>query len=398
MTSAAAEPPGEQGFSFVLGGPLFKLMQRAHLSDEALRLVQRRLLMAFLVMWAPLAVLAAAGGVLVGPGVRVPFLEDIGIQARLLVVTPLLIIAELVVHRELRPVIAQFRVRKLVPRAQLAEFDAALADTVRWRNSVAVEAVELVLVYVLGLLFTARRYSLLGAGLWYHGKDAGGLSLAGVWLVFVSLPLLQFLLLRWYFRLFIWARFLWRVAKLDLDLDANHPDKAGGLGFLTESLIAFIPLALAHGALVAGMIADRIFFGGAKLIDFEIELLAGTVFMLLLFAGPLLIFAPRLAHTKREGLRSYGATGQVYVKAFRDKWITPKAPPPEGETLLGTGDIQSLADLSNSFSVAAEMRIVPITPRSLIYFLAAFIAPILPLVLTVTPLDKLIGQLISTVI
>jgi hypothetical protein len=397
MTSAAAGPQGEPGFSFVLGGPLFKFLQRVHLSDSALRLVQRRLVIAFLVMWAPLAVLAAIEGGLVGPGLKAPFLEDVGFQLRLLVVTPLLIIAEQIVHRELRPVIEQFRVRKLVPEAQQAHFDEALADTVRWRNSAAAEAVELLLVYVVGILFTFKRYSVLGAGTWYDAPGGGRLSLAGLWLVFVSLPLLQFLLLRWYFRLFIWTRFLWRVAKLDLDLDANHPDKAGGLGFLTESLIAFIPLAAAHGVLLSGMMADRIFFAGAKLTDFEVEILAGTVFMLVLFAGPLLIFSPRLAYIKRAGLRAYGATGQVYVKAFHEKWVSGRAAP-EGETLLGTGDIQSLADLANSFAVAAEMRIVPITTRSLIYFLAAFIAPILPLVLTMTSLDKLIGQLLSTVI
>jgi len=34
------------------------------------------------------------------------------------------------------------------------------------------------------------------------------LSLSGVWYGYVSLPVFQFLLMRWYFRIFIWSRFL----------------------------------------------------------------------------------------------------------------------------------------------------------------------------------------------
>jgi hypothetical protein len=34
---------------------------------------------------------------------------------------------------------------------------------------------------------------------------------------------LQFLLLRWYVRFFIWYRFLWRVSRLNLHLVPIHP-------------------------------------------------------------------------------------------------------------------------------------------------------------------------------
>jgi hypothetical protein len=249
------------------------------------------------------------------------------------------------------------------------------------------------LVYAVGLVFTARRYMALGGGGWYASSDGGGLSLAGLWLVFISLPLLQFLLLRWYFRLFIWARFLWRMSRLDLDLNVTHPDKVGGLGFLGESLIAFVPLAAAHGVLFSGMIADRIFYAGAKLTDFQLEVAAGAVFLVLLFAGPLIVFAPRLAHVKRTGLREYGGLGQTYVREFRDKWLGGGAP--ADEPLIGSGDIQSLADLGNSFSGAEQMRVAPIRPSALAYFVIAFLAPIAPLLLTMMPADKLFAQLVA---
>ena len=76
---------------------------------------------------------------------------------------------------------------------------------------------------------------------------------------------MQFLLLRWYFRLFIWARFLWQVSRIELKLMPLHPDRCGGLGFLASVSYAFSPLLLAQGVLLAGMMANRIFYMGAKL-------------------------------------------------------------------------------------------------------------------------------------
>jgi hypothetical protein len=388
--------PGVQDFSLVLGGPLYQLLRRARLSDARLGLVNRRIVLAVLLMWAPLLALSAVQGVLLGPARTMPFLDDIGTHLRFLVVTPLLIVAELVVYRRITPIVDQFTIRRLILPQDTARYADALSEAKRLRDSVLAEVIMVALVFAAGGLFTLRRYVDLGGGAWYASTTIRNqLSLAGLWLVFVSLPLIQFLLLRWYFRLFIWARFLWRVARLDLDLEVTHPDKAGGLGFLADSLNAFIPLAAAHGVLFAGMLANRILFGGAKLTDFEIEVFGGGVFLIFVFAGPLAVFGPRLARVRRAGLRAYGALGQSYVRAFRIRWLGDGAPP--AEELLGSGDIQSLADLGNSFGAAEQMRIVPITPAALLYFAAAFFLPIAPLVLTMTSVEKLIGRLVGLV-
>jgi hypothetical protein len=383
-----------QDFSLVLGGPLFQLFRRTHLSDATLGLAWRRVAFAVLITWLPLVLLAAGDGALVGPGRAVPLAQDIGLHLRFLVVAPLLMLSEPIVHHRLRPLIEQFRTRNLVRSADVGRFTDAVDAALRLRNSVWAELVLLAIVFVVGGAFTVRRYQMLGAGTWYDGAAGGaGLSPAGLWLVFVSLPLLQFLMLRWYFRLGIWALFLRRVAALDLDLQATHPDKAGGLVFLGDSLIAFAPLAVAHGVLFAGMIADRIFFAHAKLPDFEVEIAAGAILLVLVFAGPLLVFAPRLARTKRAGLLQYGALGQRYVRDFRQKWMAANDPP--DEPLVGTGDIQSLADLGNSFGTAEQMRFAPIRPTTMIWFLAGYLAPMVPLALTMMSPQKLIEQLVG---
>jgi hypothetical protein len=390
-------PAGGPDFSLVLGGPLFQLLRRGRFTDDTMKLVHRRILLAVLITWAPLLALSALDGVLVG-GRAIPFLNDIESHLRFLVVVPLLIAAELVVHRRMLPMIDQFRVRELVRPDQMARFEDAIDEAARLRNSALAEVMMIAFVYAVGVLVVWRQYMALHTGAWYASMSSGReqLSLPGYWLVFVSLPLFQFLLLRWYFRLFIWARFLWRVSRLDLDLDATHPDKAGGLDFLGDSLSAFVPIAAAHGVLLAGMLANRIFYAGLKLTDFQIEVAVVVVFLLVLFAGPLTVFAPTLARVKRTGLREYGALGQTYTRAFRAKWLSGEAP--ANEPLIGSADIQSLADLGNSFAAAEQMAIVPITRTALLLFVGAIVAPIVPLLLTMMSAEKLIGKLVGLVL
>jgi hypothetical protein len=389
VSGAAA---AERDFSLVPGGPLFQLLLRAHMADDELRFVHRRIALAVLVMWAPIVALAAWQGALIGPGRSL--MNDVGFQLRFLVAAPLLILAELVVHRRMRLIVGEFRARGLVRSGEAARFDDAVGDALRWRDSALAEVLLLVFVYVAGSLFTLHRYEAMRGAAWYLTGAAGRLSPAGRWLVFVSLPLIQFLLLRWYFRLFIWARFLWRVARLDLDLDVTHPDRAAGIGFLGDSLAAFVPIAFAHGVLFAGMIADRILFTGARLTDFKVQVFTSAVLLVVFFAGPLAVFAPRLERVKRVGLMAYGTLGERYVREFRAKWLSG-APP--DEPLVGSGDIQSLADLGNSYGNAEQMRFAPVTPRLLIAFLLAFLAPFLPLLLTVMSLDRLLDQLAGLV-
>ena len=189
----------------------------------------------------------------------------------------------------------------------------------------------------------------------------------------MSLPLFQFLLLRWYFRLFLWARFLWQVSRIDLQLVPTHPDRCGGLGFLASVVYAFAPLLLAQGVVLAGMIATRIFFTGAQLPQFKVELIGLVAVMVFAVLGPLLVFSPRLEAAKRAGLREYGTLAQRYVREFDQKWLRGGAPP--DEPLVGSADIQSLADLGNSFEVVKEMRWVPFTLPTVLHLASSRCCP-----------------------
>jgi len=385
-------------FSVILGGPLYQLFIRAHLTGTALELLRRRIVVITAAAWLPLFVLSMAEGHLWGDAVKIPFFRDIQVHVRFLLALPLLIVAELVVHQRMRGVIQQFFERDLIPVASRTKFEAAIASAYRLRNSVLAELLLIAAVYGLGVMVIWRHYIALSVTSWYSVPVDGVLrpSLAGWWYGYLSLPLFQFILLRWYFRLFVWARFLWQVARIDLSLVPTHPDRAGGLGFLTQVARAFAPLLLAQGVLISGTIANQIFFDGKNLLAFKVEIASLVALVVAWVLAPLLVFAPHLAAAKRNGLREYGVLAQRYVKEFDRKWIRGGAP--EDEPLVGSADLQSLADLGNSFQVIREMRIVPFGRDTVIELAVFALLPVLPLALTLISFEELLDRALKIVI
>jgi hypothetical protein len=219
------------------------------------------------------------------------------------------------------------------------------------------------------------------------------LTLSGWWYGYVSLPVFQFLLIRWYFRVFIWARFLWQVSRIKLSLIPIHPDRLGGLGFLSATAYGFFPLAVAHGAMAAGFIASRIFHLGAALPDFKLELLILVAFVMCLVFGPLLVFTPQLAEARRGGGREYGTFAEHYAREFDAKWLRGGADPKE--PLVGSADIQSLADLANTYEIVRSMNAIPVTRDAILRLAAVALAPVLPLALTMMPWDELVKRLVG---
>jgi hypothetical protein len=390
--------PESHDFSMVLGGPLYQLLRRVHILRDPLQLLGRRVITIAAIAWLPLLILAATSGRALA-GVKIPFLYDIDTHVRFLASLPLLILAEWLVHMRFRPLVLQFFERDIVLGDQVDRFDAIIASSLRLRNSVVAEVILVVLVITLGPV-SWRNQTAIHASTWYADVTADHLSLtsAGMYYRFVALPVFQFILLRWYFRIFIWSRFLWKVSRLKLNLMPAHPDGAGGLGFLTGTAHALAPLLVAQSALVAGLIANRIFYDNAKLTEFKMEILAIEVFLLVLALGPLIVFVGPLMACQRLGNRQYGTLASRYTNDFHQKWIEAAPPQPAQEPLLGSGDIQSLADLGNSFAVIRTMSPVPFTKTTVLRLAAVTALPLLPLTLTVIPFDQILEHLLKALL
>jgi len=142
--------------------------------------------------------------------------------------------------------------------------------------------------------------------------------------------------------------------------------------------------------------ANSIFFAGAILTDFKMEIIGGVVFILLVMLGPLLVFTPCLTRAKRTGLREYGMLASRYVREFDLKWVRGGAA--NDEQLIGSGDIQSLADLGNSFQVVRDIKPFPFSRDTVIRIFVMTLLPVSPLVLTMIPLEELVKKLLGAIL
>ena len=396
---AKQHPLGPAGdFSLILGGPLFQLFRRAHLSGGGLELLHRRIIFLVLLTWLPLLVLSIIDGVAMGTAVEVPFLFDADMHVRFLVSLPILIAAELIVHQRTRVVVEQFVDQGLVTDILRARFDAALTSAMKLRNSVVAELLLIAFVYGVGIFVLWRFYMVLEVPTWYATPQADLVhpKLAGWWYFFVSLPIYQFIFLRWYFRFFVWTRFMWQVSRMPLAYQPLHPDGTGGIGFLAGMPRAFAPILFAQGALLAGQLANSILYAGKVLTSYYVEIVLTVAFAVLIVIAPLLLFALPLAAVKRQGVREYAQLSRRYADEFADKWI--RGTPPAGEPLIGSADIQSLADLGNSYDKVRGMSVVPVTRGAVAQLVVAAMLPLIPLLLTLISFEELLKRLVKILV
>src|SRR6201993_5246208 len=384
----------QHDFSLVLGGPIFQLFRKAHLEGNHLELLRRRIVIITVFVWLPLLLLSAFASP-AGHAGRLSFLRDVEVHARFLIALPVLIGAELLVHLRMRPVVRRFVERRIVLPRDLPRFESAIQSAIRLRNSIPIELGLLLAVYSFGLWFLPNRVG-LDSSTWY--ANSGGrwnLTPAGFWYVFVSIPIVQFILLRWYLRLFIWFRFLWQVSRMGINLIPIHPDRCGGLAFLGKSAYAFGPILFAQGAMLAGLVASRVLYRGESLTSFKLQIGGFIAFFVLAILGPLLMFTPGMARAKSKGLGDYGLLAPRYAPTSEQKGICRYPAPPE--EFLGAADIQSLADLGNSYAFVREMRAVPFGLEDVSRLAIATAAPLLPLLLTIFSPEELIMRIIKVI-
>jgi hypothetical protein len=385
----------ERDLYFERGGPSYRLMQRVGLIRGDDPSVPRRVVAFLLLTWVPLVILCLWEGRAVAATAEESFLLDFTAYARFFIGLPLLIAAEVIVGPKLTAAGMHFVEAGFVRDEDYPAFDHAIARTARRREALWPELVMLVLALIGAWTFTVETVSGGVTGTWHTAfmidETGRRLSFAGLWYHAVAVPLLQFLLLRWLWRLFLWFQFLFTVSRLNLNLVATHADQAGGLGFLGVAHLSLGVFALTVSSIFSADAAFRIVFHAAPIETFKIPLVVLLIVTQMTILGPLLMFAPILASTRREALHSYSLLVVRYNRAFHEKWVD--APPPEGESLLGSADIQSLADLGGSFEFIRSMRVFPFSQRVILQLAVVTAAPGLPLLLLVMPVEKILDKL-----
>ena len=389
LATPAANDAADRDWTLsLLGGPVYRAGRRLHLVMGLSNTVP----MGFVTgisLWLALMVAAAFNG-LAGSMFAVPVLS---FHVRALIVLPLLFVCETWLDPQVGAAIRALKQSHVIPVEEQPALLAFIARVTRWKDS----ALPDVICFVITLLLWSVEVRLPR-----FGADAtirpgmGALDHPGMIALHFALvvTVFRFVLLRFLWRLALWWICLFRLSRFKLRLVPSHPDRAGGLGQLELVQFQFLPLVGALSMFVAATYAEELAKGS---VSFSVvysaaatSILAG---MIVVFA-PLLIFAPALKRSREAGYAAYMIFASRYVNAFEQRWIATGSE----EDLLGTGDIQSLADLSNSVGVVRQMRMIPAGPILLIQTVVVALAPMLPLVLFQQSvpdlLQKLLGRLV----
>ena len=108
---------------------------------------------------------------------------------------------------------------------------------------------------------------------------------------------------------------------MDVRIIASHPDHAGGLGFLGQSLRGFPILAFAFGSAIAGTLANLVIHEGHSPTTLTPVIIATIAFILLISAGPLLAFVRPMREAQDDAELSYGALATSLGQRFEERWL-----------------------------------------------------------------------------
>jgi hypothetical protein len=339
--------------------------------------------------WLPLVVLAAQRGHAWSGHVAIPLLFDPVVHTRFLFVVPLLELAQIVVETSLRVQMRHFLDSGLIPERHCPEYKAVLANITRLRNAPAVEVGILVAAVLFSVLIrTVGNLQITGSS-WQRVGTA--ITPAGWWYILVSLPILYFFLLCWLWLFVLWAWFLFRVSRLDLELTATHPDRAGGIGFLGWGMASFGLVVMAVSALLSGSLAREIVHGGSSLADVKYHVIIFVSIAMVILHAPLLVFTGRLARCRFRGLLDFGNLIWAHDHEFDEKWI--RNPASKREELLGSRDVASLGAISRAFEHIDQMLLIPFDKKASLVLVVAAVLPMIPLLGTSIPLGDILKAL-----
>lgn len=388
-----ADPSVVNNFSLVIGGPFYRFLARLHLAEPEPNLYVRTVVL-ILLTWLPLLALSQAQGTLFGNRVYLPLLHDFAVWSRLLGSLPLFVIAEIVIDPWIRRVVRTFSSSGIVRDADTQAFHSAIVRIERLRDSGVAELILAIVAFV--PLFLAFDYEWVSsASSAWHGSISAGLSPAGWWFASVSSPIFRFILFRWLWRYTLWCALLYKIMRLKLNLRPGHPDRLGGLGFVSSAQQHFGILFTALGLSVAGQYMTAITYFHMNLKDTRIPMLAFVLSALLVILGPLVVLSPRLALARRSGLARYSQAARRLTESFESKWIDGTA---VHESMMGNPDPSSMIDFNSTFDIVDGMKIIPVSKRIAISVAAQAAGPMALVWLFTTPVEQLIRDVLKMVL
>jgi hypothetical protein len=226
-----------------------------------------------------------------------------------------------------------------------------------------------------------------------RGSEANlHLTAAGWYAVLVSAPIFQFLLGLGLWKWLLWVIFAFKLSRRNLKLVPTHPDRHGGLGFLSLTPGVFAPITFAASAVIGATWRYDIVHHGAHLKDFMLPTIALAVIVAYVALGPLLFFVPRLAALRRRGILEYGILGQLHSLEFHQKWILHRAG--HESEFLQAPESSTLADYGQSYEKIELLNPFPAGKQDLIPLALAIAIPAFPVIIAQIPVTVVLQDLL----
>ncbi len=362
-------------FSLATSGRFETILGWLGLSDTSTRGYIKRSIALVLVSWLPLLVLSVVQGLAWGNRVNMNFLEDFAIHLKYLLVLPLLIFSEHSVDHRIKELTAQFFKSGVLGEKDLPAYGQLKKSTKKLSVSAWADWVIL-LIIIVNITFRWIKY-LPHMSVWmqYPDDQGGHTSWAGFWYAFISLPVIQYLLLRWIWRWIIWLIYFTKISRMPLQLTPAHPDKAGGIGFLGIPPAPFLHVILAMAILIATTIAEKVFWMNDRLPAYYPVMIGFALLSVLINVLPLIVYMGPLARQRRKGIFEYSTLIKNHHRAFEEKWLGKS----DVNMLLGSQDASSTTDLNSTFDTVMGMRLFPFNLKTMLSSIVIAVLPMLPL-------------------
>lgn len=354
--------------------------------------IQRVAVVASLITWAPLVVLAVAEQVAFG--FRGALAQDVGIHARMLIALPLAIYAEHAVGRRFEAALRYLADARLIDDDNRDSVVRAIRGAERMRDASSVELVLAAGAVALSTWDLVAGSS--GARTWIFPRVGGDspLSIAGSYYLLVSAPLFRFVVLRWLWRFVVWTTLLIGLGRARLSLDTAHPDRAGGLSVLGTAHTSFGWLAAALSTSLAGNTWTEKLLLDRSVMDYWNVLAPLSLSLPLVLLLPLLALAWPLEKARRRAHEGYGAASADFARRYTRQWIDPRTREP---IPLGSSETSTHTDLTTSFQAVHRTQWVPFTLSDYLLLFAATVIPMLVFVVQEVRLLEVLHRIKDTI-
>jgi hypothetical protein len=377
MNSSVSEQEKPRiAFSVARGGPYYELQRRMGLlTDDNLHVGRRALVFTGLAWAMPLLLSAiiAAGGDWTQ---ILSYLGDSGTWAKFLIAIAAFVLAEKFVDKGLQDKLAQFTHGPIIAPKSFSDASRATKILISRRDSGFAELICLLLSCCLSVLtFSNLHAAKLSSWAVQVGTEGNRITLAGWWVLLVSLPLFGFLFWRGVWRHYLWSWLLRRFAKLDLRLVATHPDKSGGLAFLSSYPASYILFVFGASVALSGAMLKNQHLSELTSTTFTIIMVGWLVIVLAFFAFPLMAFARPLAELKRDTLLQAAAQATRFWRQSERKTLGKNTvADDEGEEI---GDPPpEIPDPAKYFDAAAKLSAMLLDHKAAIPIALAALLPV----------------------